>query len=332
MGITDRKYMTETGRSFGSIRGHNVDAVILLMLINVAVWLVWQFSYNSPDLKALLETHFTVRPSGVFEHYRLHTLLTATISHENVSHILFNMLFFWYLGRDVEVFYGRNNLVALYVFAGVLSSLAQCGLGYWRGDDIPCLGASGSIMGVAVAAAFIDPHKKLYIMGIVPVQLWFLVPAYVLMDFSGATHDRGDNIGHAAHLGGAFGGLLFYALDLRIFASRGRTESGLIQRVGTWWRARKFRIVQSTRNADFSSSREEIPDEGQMVRSRKSRVTTKTLTPVQAPVKETYPARIDLDTAQRVDALLAKISTQGLDALSPDEREFLKRSSEKYKR
>jgi membrane associated rhomboid family serine protease len=331
MGITDRQYMRDPSRSFGSIRGHDIDAVILLMLLNVAVWLVWQFAYSSPQLNEIMQTHFTVRPSGVFEYFRFHTLLTATISHENISHIFFNMLFFWYLGRDVEVFYGRNNLIALYVFAGVISSLAQCGLGYWQGNDIPCLGASGSIMGVAVAAAFIDPNKKLYIWGILPIKLWMLVPAYVLMDFSGAIKGSGDNIGHAAHLGGAFGGLLFYLLDLRIFASRGRTESAILRRVGNWWRARKFRVVEPSRDADFKNNRDPIPDEGELVRSRKPRVA-KTLTPVQSPTAQTYQKRIDSDTAQRVDDLLAKISREGLDSLSPDEREFLKRSSEKYKR
>lgn len=339
MGITDRKYMSEPGRSFGSIRGHDINAVILLILVNVSVWMVWQFANQSDSLGDVMSTHFMARPSGVLDHYHVHTLLTAAISHTDFYHLLFNMLFLWYLGRDVEVFYGRNNFVALYVFGGLVSSVAFCGLEFYRGVDNPMLGASGAIMGIAVAAAFIDPRKTIRIFfGMIPVQLWILVPIYILMDFSGLMNQGGrqhgfvnDNVAHAAHLGGALAGLLFYTLDLRVFASRGRQRSGLIHSVGQWWRARKFTVVEPRREVTRTERRERIPDEIELVAARKARAT-KTESAERKPKVEVLVKQIDIETAQRVDALLEKISREGIGALSPDERDFLKRSSEKYKR
>jgi hypothetical protein len=42
--------------------------------------------------------------------------------------------------------------------------------------------------------------------------------------------------------------------------------------------------------------------------------------------------RVDPATSRRVDELLAKISQQGLDALTEEERTFLAESSRKYRR
>lgn len=327
MGITDRRYMSESNGSFGAIRGREINAVILLILINVAVWLVWQFATQSSALDEFMNLHFVVQPTGILQYFRIHTLLTSEFSHVDAYHILFNMLFLWYLGRDVEVFYGKNNFIALYVFAGVVSSAAHCGLEFFRGMDTPALGASGAIMGIAVAAAFIDPHKTLRIWGIIPVPLWLLVIIFVLMDFSGTMQHGGDHVAHAAHLGGAFAGLLFYALDLRIFSSRGRSNSGLFNRIKLWWLRRHFRIVERRRE----TGRESLPDETELVAARRTK-------PAHAESADRKPApaqsakQIDPETARRVDELLAKISREGIGALSTNEREFLKQSSEKYKR
>src|SRR5262249_43648619 len=52
--------------------------------------------------------------------------------------------------------------------------------------------------------------------------------------------------------------------------------------------------------------------------------------PARRPL--TMTAHVDPETARRVDELLAKISREGMGALSSEEQDFLKRSSEKYKK
>lgn len=318
--------MGDSDGSFGSLRGRAVSGVVLLLLINVAVWLVWQFGWQSRSLHRVMSDHFTCQPSGVLEHYRVWTLLTCNFSHMDAYHILFNMLFLWYLGVDVEIFYGRKNFVALYLAAGLASSVAQLGIEAMRGSDIPSLGASGSVMGIAVVAAFIDPSKTLMIWGILPVKLWLLVTIYILMDFSGVMKN-GDHIAHAAHLGGAFAGFLFYKLDLRVFASRGRKSSGLLYHFKQWWRSRKFRSIEGGRGRP---PRDIPPDDRELVATKRAR--SKRAGASESPVLTEAAARIDPETARRVDALLAKISREGMDALSMEEQEFLRQSSQKYKK
>jgi|ERR1043165_6409389 membrane associated rhomboid family serine protease len=325
MGISDRQYMGDSEGSFGSFRGRPLSAVLFLLLLNIVVWIAWQLAWHDLRARAFMFDNFTVSPTGVLEHYRVWTLFTYSISHVDAMHILFNMLFLWFLGGDVEVFYGRKNFVALYVFAAVISAVAQCGLEWGRGrGNIPSLGASGSVMGIVVAAAFIDPRKQLYIW-MVPVQLWLLAIIYVAIDLSGVMRD-GDRIGHAAHLGGAFSGFLFYKLDLRIFASRGRRSSGMLYRLSQWWRGRKFRVIEGGKRRP----REIPPDDRELVATRRPR--GKRAAGSERPVITEATERIDPETARRVDELLSKISREGMDALSSEEQEFLKQSSRKYRK
>lgn len=295
MGLDNRDYMRKEPDSFGSVRGYEIRALTLLIAVNVAVWLVWQFAVHNGPLSEFMTRNFMCSIDNAFTHLRLHTLVTSAISHIGAQHILFNMLFFWFLGEDVEIFYGRRNLLALYVFAGATAALAQCGLNYFTGFDIPMLGASGAVMGVAVAAAFIDPQKPMLLMGFVPMKLWLLVVLYIGMDLSGVMSSGNGGIAHAAHLGGAFAGLLFHKFDLRMFKAAG-----------------KFRVI-----------------EGGIARLTTERQRDELHESWNRPPAN--PA-IDAESARRVDELLAKISNAGMSALNDEERAFLKRTSEKYKR
>ncbi|HLX64345.1 MAG TPA: rhomboid family intramembrane serine protease [Planctomycetota bacterium] len=332
MGITDRRYMSdeEGAESFGTVRGRPISATLLLIFINVAVWIVWQIANASPGsaFQLFMRENFLCGPREVLEQYRVWTLLTSEFSHIDATHIFFNLLFLWILAKDVEVFYGRNNFIALYVIAGLSASGAYVLIEVLRGQSASALGASGAVMGLAAAAACIDPLKKVNVMGIVPVPLWVLVPLYVALDLFGVVQS-GDHVAHAAHLGGALAGFLFYVLDLRIFASRGRRSSGMLYRVRQWWRRRKFRSIEGGRSASSS----EIPQddrEGELVASRRTR--SERAHAAEQRRQAESAARIDPETARRVDELLAKISREGMGALSSEEQDFLKRSSQKYKK
>lgn len=307
MGIDNRDYMYESADTFGTVRGHEIRAVTLFLIINVLVWFVWQFERTSDVLAAFLNSNFLCSIDLVFHRGFVHTLLTCAISHIEPYHILFNMLFFWYLGRDVEAFYGRRNFVVLYVFAAVMCSLAQLGLNFLRGTDVPMLGASGSVMGVAVVAAFLYPSKPMTFW-FFPIKLWQLVALYVVLDLCGVVRG-GFGVANAGHLGGALAGLMFHRMDLRLFASRGRKQSGILYRLKTWWRRRRFRTIEG---------RVERPITTQAQRDH---------------LRESWNRpRVDSESAQRVDELLAKISQKGMGALSNEEREFLQSASEKYKK
>lgn len=74
----------------------------------------------------------------------------------------------------------------------------------------PAVGASGAIMGVMAAFAYLFPNTELYIMLIpFPVKAkWAMLGLAAIDLFGGVARVSGDNIAHFAHLGGAITGFL----------------------------------------------------------------------------------------------------------------------------
>jgi membrane associated rhomboid family serine protease len=265
---------------------------------------------------------------GVLHEWRIYTLLTSAISHVGLMHILFNMAFFYYLGVDVERVYGYRNFWWAYIFAGLTASVTYITIERLRfGNDwmfsVPMLGASGAIMGIAVIAAILDPNKPILIFGMIPMPLKWAVAMYVAIDFLGVANvgngpgmRSGTGVANAAHLGGALAGFLFYRFDLRMFSSPGRTNVGIWNSIKRLFRRKpKLRVIER-------EVPRELPEEPVAAVER----------PRHAAIGSSSSGRVDAQTSQRVDELLIKISKQGMDSLSDEERTFLKESSQKYKK
>jgi rhomboid-like protein len=74
----------------------------------------------------------------------------------------------------------------------------------------PAVGASGAIMGVMAAFAYLFPNTPLYLMFIpVPIKAKYAILIFAAIDlFGGVARISGDNIAHFAHLGGAITGFI----------------------------------------------------------------------------------------------------------------------------
>ncbi|MFT3932388.1 MAG: rhomboid family intramembrane serine protease [Chitinophagaceae bacterium] len=178
-----------------------------LMIINALVWLA-QIAAIKQGI--YLEEYGALLPigSGQFKGWQL---ITYMFMHEAVNinggivlaHIGFNMLGLWIFGTDLEYYWGPKRFLIFYLLCGVFAGIAQLLVspsGY-------TIGASGAVMGVSVACAYLFPNKELYIYALFPVKIKYLVPFYVLMDlFSG--FGSNDGVAHFAHLGGALAGFL----------------------------------------------------------------------------------------------------------------------------
>ncbi len=327
MGIHDRQYYRdETAiRSGGLIRGHSAVAVLIAM--NVGVFIMWLFAGpQSP----FMDTHFTVSRPGILDQFLIHTLFLSEFSHNTPLHILFNMLFLYWFGRDLEAIYGSRDFFILYLFAALLSSIGHVLLV----DHIPALGASGSVMAIVVCSACFYPDREVSILFgmLIPVKLkmkWLAI-IFVGMDLAGVANPEGSGVAHGAHLGGALAGLLYYKFDLRLLPPGRPFLAGFFSAPANLllfffpnkdlgrltWRARwrrlfhrrpSLRIVNPVQDSElFKPS---VPE----------------------PVSVSAPS-IDANTAKRVDDLLAKISLEGIGALTEEERDFLEHSSKKYKK
>lgn len=199
-------------------RGYRPQVLYVLMGINVVVYVLWQLAQRQlPQSGAALDlmaAHFTVSLAHMQQGY-VWTLLTSEFSHIDPMHLAFNMLGIWVFGKAVHRVLGDLLFVHLYVVGAVLASLGHVIYQYLTGSPAPALGASGAVMAIAVVYAACFPKNKLLVFFVIPMPAAIAVAGFILLDLFGAVGQANSGIAHAAHLGGALYGLLFWALWLR---------------------------------------------------------------------------------------------------------------------
>jgi membrane associated rhomboid family serine protease len=78
---------------------------------------------------------------------------------------------------------------------------------YYTNSFDKAIGASGAIMGLMAAFAYLFPNTELYLYFAIPVKAKWVAIGYIVYDvFAG--FGRTDNVAHFAHLGGAITGFI----------------------------------------------------------------------------------------------------------------------------
>ncbi len=137
-------------------------------------------------------------------------LITSMFYHFGIDHLVCNMLMLFVLGSMLEPFFGKLRYGVLYFVSGLAAdgaSLLYNGLiRREEGMHVLCAGASGAVYGLigAFVAIFLVQRKSLTTSE--KNRLLFAV-AFLLF---GSIFDTG--VGHDAHFGGFFAGLLLGSL------------------------------------------------------------------------------------------------------------------------
>src|SRR5947207_1727666 len=118
MGIYDREYYRD--ETEGARQGGSWSAVGTIIVLNVAVYLaIILFSPRTPDLQSDVISQRLALPANLFDPSQAMTLVTegrilTLVSYGFVHdqrdffHVLFNMLFLWMFGSDIEGIYGKR--------------------------------------------------------------------------------------------------------------------------------------------------------------------------------------------------------------------------------
>lgn len=140
--------------------------------------------------------------------FEIWQLLTYGFLHGSLTHLLFNMLGFYMLGRKVERFLGSRRYLQYYLTCIVTAAVAQLFVMNLMGSPpSPTIGASGGVFGVLLAYGLLFP-KDVIMMLIPPIPLparWFVVIYGVIELVLGLTGSQ-TGVAHFAHLGGLVGG------------------------------------------------------------------------------------------------------------------------------
>lgn len=220
--------------------------------------------------------------------------VTYMFVHASLGHLFFNMLMLFFFGPPLEAKWGEREFLKFYLICG----LGGAALSY---AFLPhtIVGASGALFGVMLAFAMNWPNAPIYVFGIFPVLAKYLVGFMALASILSAVDSAqggAGGIAHFAHLGGLVAGYLYLKADWRTK----RAFEGL-QRAAT--KKRRLAIVP----------RDEAEEEEQGV--------------VRGPRDPSAPE--DARLLDEVDAVLDKISAEGMSSLTPAELDLLDRVSKK---
>ena len=190
---------------FRYTRPNNLPPIIKnLIIINVLVFI----AQLTLDPIMGLTNKLALWPIGTAE-FRPYQIATHMFTHGFFFHIFFNMFALWMFGKELENYWGPKRFLFYYLVCGVGAAAAHLAVEYLTGNGAPAVGASGAVMGVLVAYAYLFPNTQLIIFPIpIPVKAKWVVLGYVAIDlFSGVT-GRATGVAHFAHLGGALTGFI----------------------------------------------------------------------------------------------------------------------------
>lgn len=211
MGIYDREYYRDGSRGSGWLSGA-APACRAIIALNVVCFIAQKVV--GPDFNDWFQNNSHL----VFHKFQIWRLLTSTFLHGDPFHILFNMLFLWMVGQEMESFYGTRDFVALYISSAIVSSLVWAIADPF--DSSPgnnAIGASGAVMSIVVLYTLYYPRRQILVMFLFPVEMWVFLTVYLAFNvLQMLAPTRGDNVGYSAHLGGAAFGYLYKACDLRL--------------------------------------------------------------------------------------------------------------------
>jgi hypothetical protein len=120
--------------------------------------------------------------------------------HGGTFHLLFNMLWLWWMGRAVEESLGPRTFSVIYLGAGLGGALFDVIAAPVLGFN-PVIGASGAVYGIMVAFAMLYPTMPIMLILLPPIQARYVVAGLIAID--ALLLGSADGTARIVHLAGA---------------------------------------------------------------------------------------------------------------------------------
>jgi len=224
------------------------------------------------------------------------TIFTYAFLHFDFLHIVFNMLWLYFIGRIFLNLFSAKMALNIYflgaIFGGLFFILGYTVLPSFFKGATYLVGASAAVRALFIFICAYMPNKEVRFFTF-NLKLWYLGAAFVTFDVLGLFGlNSGGNL---AHLGGAFLGYL-YAKQLLKGNDIGRGFESMIDTISSWFK-----------------------------KSTKSNLKTvhKDKSKVGGFTKGEFE---QFNNQKKIDVILDKISKSGYDSLTAAEKEFLFRA------
>jgi membrane associated rhomboid family serine protease len=279
-----------------------------LIAINVAVMFVQMTAVKYADMASLFGFDTSALPG------RWWTAVTYMFVHAGVWHLVANMYGLYLFGPRLEHAWGYRKFAWFYLL---------CGLGGVAFDMLfirtgGLVGASAGVFGVMTAYAMQWPDEEVYLMFVLPMRVRTLVVGLFAFNLVAGVIGTGDgggaNVAYFAHVGGVLAAYIY----VRMTTSTGTEQ--VRQRVANLPDA-----DEPPRAIPRNLPRRERGDEVDDIVAKSKAIAAKRVASL-TPTSRRREAK-----AEELNRVLDKISEQGIDSLTSDERRVLEEMSKKLR-
>jgi len=182
---------------FSSSRGFRLPLTYSGIILVICV-LLFFVRYLAP---AFTSNYLALNPAFVAA--RPWTLITHMFVHDDIPHLLVNMIVLFFFGTELERRVGESKFLQIFIISGLVAAIGQMAV-------VPTgsmVGASGALYGVMGCLAVIAPEITVLIYFVIPLSIRAAVVLFAVLDF--AMMGSGDSIAHMAHITGLLAGLAY---------------------------------------------------------------------------------------------------------------------------
>jgi membrane associated rhomboid family serine protease len=272
--------------------GKQNNMLTQIIIINSVLFVICNLlDHLAPPAYSFILNWFAVQSSGITALLRIWTLFTYMFLHRDLFHILFNMLWLFWMGKLFTEYINQKHLSLIYVPGGIMGAILFLLISKlfpsFFNENSYLIGASGGVMAVVVATATYLPNYPIRLLFFGEIKLKYIALGILLIStILNITDNAGGKI---AHLGGALWGY-FYMLNFR----KSKNKAFFLDKV-------LKKLVSVT----------------EMKKKSPLRVEHK------KPMSDEHYNTMKLNKQRVIDEILDKISKSGYDSLSKQEKELL---------
>ena len=206
-----------------------------LIIANAAIWVLQATVDLIPAIGYPgLATWLGAWPSRIASGW-IWQVATYQFLHGGPFHLLFNMLYLWMFGSELERAWGQRSFLNYYLVCGTGAGVIIAIAGILAGSGAYTIGASGAIYGLILAFGIVFAERTVLFMLIFPIKARTMALILVGISFFYSLSTPGDGVSHLAHLGGALVGFLYLKRAWRF---------GEFVRQMRWkWARRRFKVM-----------------------------------------------------------------------------------------
>ena len=289
------------------------SAVQALIAINVAILFLQLTIVPQESMQSALGFSFASAPS------RWWTVLTYMFVHHDFWHLFWNVYALFLFGPRLEHLWGTKKFTFFYLLSG-LGGLICYSL-FFRDSGALLLGASGAIFGVMGAYALQWPKQEVYLFWVLPMRVLTLVLLLVGFNLAMGVFGLaggGTDVAYFAHLGGFIVAWLYMRTPPSVSIEQLRQRISQVPDTEDPPRAIPRALPRSRERVEEI---DEIVAKSKAIAAKRPAAIT--------PARKAAPRDLKADDVNRV---LDKISAEGLDSLTSDERAILEEMSRRLRR